>query len=106
MSEDTPLLGETVTSSGLLFVNMVLCSIVHLVFLNWQRDALVDLLLYFFVCLLLCPLMYILFVPQSDKAFTYYVTGELGVRVGTGSAILLLVVVSFSLSFLISLAGI
>lgn len=80
MSEDVPLLGETTYSRWYLICVMILCQIVHLICLEWVHSGIVDMMIYLFLCLIFAPLLYLLFVAQSERALTYYLTGELGMK--------------------------
>ncbi|KAL4501597.1 hypothetical protein ABPG72_018648 [Tetrahymena utriculariae] len=102
--EDAPLLGETTLSRTYLVLSMLFCSLVHFICLSWVKDALGDMMVYLFLCLIISPVIFMLFIVPTDKAFTYYLTGEMKINKNNILTIIVMSFVSFGLNFLISLA--
>lgn len=102
---DMPLLGETSKSRIYLLLSMILCSIVHFICLELASNALVDIIIYIFLCLIIAPLLFILFVAPTEKALTYYLTGEIGIKKESILFVIIASLVSFGLTFLLTMVA-
>lgn len=102
--DDVPLIGETSTSRTYLVISMLFCALIHFICLSWAKDALVDMMVYLFLCLIISPVLFMLFIAPTDKAFTYYLTGEMKINKEQILTIVVMSLVSFGLNFLFSLA--